>query len=347
MRPKIQRFFMLLAALLLCLSGCGKKDLFITGSSDILAVAAGQSWFYYQQQDEISAVNSQTQKVHRLGQGFLTGSDDRYVYLWQNSDQIAVLEGIRTLAAFDCPTAPAYWGTADGCAYFTATDQNQEKISYLLYVLDLSGMELRQYPLSGIPEAVAAEGEQIYYIGYWAQDLRLCRYDLANAQEQVLPESGSFTDESALFCLEGELYYAGKTAFCRLSPDDLQEEVLWEAEEIPDAVYSGNLACLRYKKGEEQFLWIYDMRERRVLSNEAAAIEKLYQSAFGLIYAQGQEYWLDGAAARAFIDARNPIDQIDGSPAGFIASTGEGELFIAFLQPNGSYETKQLIEAFH
>ena len=218
MRPKIQRFFMLFLAVLLCLSGCGQKDLFITGSSDILAVAAEQSWFYYQQQDEISAVNSQTQKVHRLGQGFLTGSDDRYVYLWQNSDQIAVLEGIRTLAAFDCPTAPAYWGTADGCAYFTATDQNQEKISYLLYVLDLSGMELRQYPLSGIPEAVAAEGEQIYYTGYWAQDLRLCRYDLANAQEQVLPESGSFTDESALFCLEGELYYAEKRLFVAFLP---------------------------------------------------------------------------------------------------------------------------------
>ena len=356
MKPKIQCFFMLLAAVLFCLSGCGQKEEEMTfgpqgtaqtdtGSGANVRVEAGQNCFYYESSDGILyAVPAGTRVKERLGAGKLLGADEQYAYLWQES-KLRVLDGARQAAEFDCLLRPSYWSTKNGCAYFSVEN---EDASCSLLILQLSSLMMEQHQVGVQIMSAAVEKNQFYYVRFNTENKQiLCRYDLESAEEQVLLELGFNSWIPKVQYVNRCLYFKTDTMFYCYHLDDGTEEILLQAEGM-SAQYDGRFAYILFNHEKERFLWRYDMEEKRLISNEKSVFS-IYTNAFGLTFYQDGAGWFGEEEAQAVFDERfaATLHGLSGSPAGIIAHSWPGEIMIAFKQPDGSYDvqfTEQLFD---
>lgn len=357
MKPKIQCFFMLLMAVLFCLSGCGKKEEEMTfgpqgtaqtdtGSGANVRVEAGQNCFYYESSDGILyAVPAGTRVKERLGAGKLLGADEQYAYIWREN-RLQALEGNVPAAEIECFAAPYYCATLDDCAYFTDSANR-------LYYFTRSKPEWRLEEPGCNIGAMAKEGDRLYYIRY-AEDpayLQLCGYDLKLGQEQVLSEfNNDVVGRFDVACVDGRLYYYMKDTFYSYDlATNTQEELIRFADNPnTSAIYWDHLAYIWHQEEEVRRLWIYDMREAQPVSDEITE-KTFYGNAFGLTFYQDGAGWFGEEEARAVFDERfaATLHGLSGSPAGIIAHSWPGEIMIAFKQPDGSYDvqfTEQLFD---
>ena len=345
MRPKIQRFFMLFLAVLLCLSGCGKKEEALTDPEDMVSsgpgypdVAAGQSYFYYKNcYGELYAISAGNQKKTALGAGKLLGADEQYAYIWQES-KLRVMDGAKQAAEFDCLLVPSYWSTKNGCAYFSVEN---EDASCSLLILRLSSLMMEQHQVGVQIMSAAVEENQFYYVRFNAENKQiLCRYDLESAEEQLLSELGFSSRFPRVIYVSQRLYYATDTKFCCYHLAGETEEILLQAE-VTSVQYNGDLAYIQYNKDQEHYLWIYDTVKEKLISDEKSGLS-IASNDFGLTFWEDGKYWFEKETEKVDFKDR-PIRVVCGSPAGLIVGTWSREVLIAFKKSEGGYRV-QLVE---
>lgn len=347
MRPKIQRFFMLFLAVLLCLSGCGKKEEALTDPEDMVSsgpgypdVAAGQSYFYYKNcYGELYAISAGNQKKTALGAGKLLGADEQYAYIWQES-KLRVMDGAKQAAEFDCPETIEYGFTDAGRAFFRADDR--------LYTLVLSTLEWRQYQTKNAVKGMTAAGDRLFYTRYAESglDLLLCGYDLTTQEEQILAAAGRSSTGSDVAYVDGRLYYATDTAFYCYEPVSGWAQPLLEAEQAALTLdHTENLAYVYYTKDAERRLWVYDMAAQQQRSDERAAYS-VQTNAFGATFMQEDtcRFGSEGTGTSFEPFEVQSVCSFSGSPAGIILSTRPQNVYIAFKQPDGSYQTVRVAQ---
>ena len=345
MRQKIQRFFMLLAAVLLCLSGCSRIteakdiDIYIDGGYLPPSTEAGSTGFYYQKEGMLYTVSAATRKQTGLGQGRLLGADQQYAYIWQES-KLRVMDGAKQAAEFDCLETIEYGFTDAGRAFFRADDR--------LYTLVLSTLEWRQYQTKNAVKGMTAAGDRLFYTRYAESglDLLLCGYDLTTQEEQILAAAGRSSTGSDVAYVDGRLYYATDTAFYCYEPVSGWAQPLLEAEQAALTLdHTENLAYVYYTKDAERRLWVYDMAAQQQRSDERAAYS-VQTNAFGATFMQEDtcRFGSEGAGTSFEPFEVQSVCSFSGSPAGIILSTRPQNVYIAFKQPDGSYQTVRVAQ---
>ena len=345
MRQKIQRFFMLFLAVLLCLSGCGKtaetkeNDIFFESGSQPPSTEAGSTGFYYQKEGMLYTVSAATRKQTGLGQGRLLGADQQYAYIRQES-KLRVMDGAKQAAEFDCSETIEYGFTDAGRAFFRADDR--------LYTLVLSTLEWRQYQTKNAVKGMTAAGDRLFYTRYAESglDLLLCGYDLTTQEEQILAAAGRSSTGSDVAYVDGRLYYATDTAFYCYEPVSGWAQPLLEAEQAALTLdHTENLAYVYYTKDAERRLWVYDMAAQQQRSDERAAYS-VQTNAFGATFMQEDtcRFGSEGAGTSFEPFEVQSVCSFSGSPAGIILSTRPQNVYIAFKQPDGSYQTVRVAQ---